>query len=123
MKTERGERIRKWLRRRFDNNVSLGIKLMAVTYADSRSGWSAVQVQVFLVFWTITFVPIKWRNGPPDNYRFVTMAEQIRQTHSQGPSLEEQEAKEAAEKADEKARLALFQKQLDEWDAKHKESE
>lgn len=109
------------MRRRFSNDISFGIKAQAVTYADHRSGWSAVQVRLHLVFWTITFVPIKWRNGPPDNYRYVTMAEQIRQVHSPGPSLEEQEEREAADKADERARLALFQKQLDEWDAKHQQ--
>lgn len=95
-----------------------GIKLHAVTYADSRSGWSAVQVYVHMLFWTITFVPIKWRNGPPDNTRWVTLAEQIRQAH--GGTLDEQERREEEEKAEEKARMEKFDKELKEWDARQK---
>lgn len=115
--TNRGERLRTWFRRRHDRKIQFGIEIYPVTYADSRAGWSAVQIHLHLVFWTITFPVIKWHNGPPDSTRYITWAEQIRATH--GPSLDEQERREQEEEDDRRARMALFDKQLKEWDARH----
>lgn len=121
--TGRGERIRAWIRKRADRTFMLGVTFRAVTFADHRSGWSGVNMEVGLGWWGFSRTVLAWKNGPPDNFRVITLAEQIRQTHRAGPSLEEQEAREAEEKADERARLELFNKQLKEYDARHQQPE
>ncbi len=118
--TGRGERIRSWFRGRcFSRTFGFGVKFRAVTFADHRSGWSGVNMEVEFGWWGFTRTVLAWKNGPRQGIAVVTLAEQIRQTHSKGPTLEEQEDREAEEKADERARLELFDKQLKEWDARH----
>ena len=74
-------------------------------------------------WWSFNPTILAWKNGPRRPYVTISLAEQIRRTHSVGPSLEEQEAREADEKADERARLELFDKRLKEWDARHQSPE
>ncbi len=119
--TSRGERIRQWFHRRWSHAFEIGVTFRAVTFADSRSGWSGVKMDVHLGWWGFSRILLAWENGPRKNYVTITLAEQIRRDHKQGPSLEEQEEREAAEKADERARMELFDKQLKEWDARHED--
>lgn len=79
--TGRGERIKRWFHRNRSHERSLGINARAVLFADSRSGWSAVQLTVSLIWWSCTLYPIRWRNPPREEFRVVTLAEQVRETH------------------------------------------
>lgn len=118
--TDRGERYAAWLRRRPDRRFAFGVAFRAVTFADHRSGWSAVWAEFSLGWWLFRVVLLRWPNKPYKEYRTISLAEQIRRDH--GPSLEETERKEAEREAEEKeaekARLALFDKMLKEHEAR-----
>lgn len=117
--TGRGERAAAWLRRRMDRRFAVGVSARPVSYADHRSGWSAVVMEVSLGWWGVCWTLLRWRSRPYKEYRTISLAEQIRRDHPTGPTLEEQERLEDEEKADERARLALFDKMLKEHDARN----
>lgn len=119
IKTARGERIRAWFYKRTSHTFGFGLTFRAVTFADSRSGWSGVNAYLALGWWNFSCTVLAWKNGPRQNYYTITLAEQIRREHSRRPSLEEQEELEAKEKAEERARLEEFDKKLKEFDAQH----
>lgn len=121
--TGRGERIRKWFQKRWGRTFDIGLTFRAVTFADHRSGWSGVNMHVGFGWWGFGRTILAWKNGPREDCRLVTLAEQISRTHAVGPSLERQEELEAEEKADERARMELFNKQLREWDARQQQTE
>jgi hypothetical protein len=118
-----GDRIREWFYARCNHTFGFGVTFRAVTFADHRSGWSGVNMHVDLGWWGFARTILAWKSGSRKEYVVITLAEQIRRSHSMGPSLEEQEEREEAEKAEELARLALFDKQLKEYNARHPKPE
>jgi hypothetical protein len=116
--TARGERIKAWFHRRASHRFAFGVAFRAVRFADSRSGWSGVRMEIDLGYWSFSPTILAWKSPVPMSYYGVPLAEQVRRDHKR---LEDQEDAEAAEKADQRARLELFDKQLKEWDARHQQ--
>jgi hypothetical protein len=80
--TGRGEWIRAWFHKRWGRSFDVGLTFRAVTFADHRSGWSGVNMHVGLGWLGFTRTIMAWKNGPRENYTTITLAEQIRQTHT-----------------------------------------
>lgn len=134
--TARGERMRDWFRSkrrdRLNREFAFGFSVRAVTFADHRSGWSALLVNVDLGWWCFTFYPVRWKNGPSDadKYRIVTLAEQVAKEHGvklrtetmaeRFKRLDEEEAKGREEQ---RTKLAEFQAELDAWEQRRKDKE
>jgi hypothetical protein len=79
--TARGLKIQSYVRRWRDHKVWFGVSFVAVTFADRRSGWQALQVSVSLGWWGWTFCPVRWRPAPRKDIQIVTLAEQVRETY------------------------------------------
>ena len=62
--TGRGERIRAWFHKQKSHTFGFGLTLRAVTFADSRSGWSGVNMYLALGWWNFGWTILAWKNGP-----------------------------------------------------------
>lgn len=81
--SERGEKLRDLFRRRSDVFTSpfvLGIEVRPVTFADHRSGWSAVRLTLNLGWWHWSFSLVRWPT-PRRRVRILSLREQLHHEH------------------------------------------
>ena len=82
--TTAGERLRNRMRNptyRYGRTWGLGLEARCVSFADHRSGTSALQVVLQLGYWLWHFYPITWPTPRQPYVPVVSLREQLEQTH------------------------------------------
>lgn len=95
---KRPEWLHNAIRKNLDGCWLFGIKIRSVTFADHRSGTSAISVVVGLgPLGVWGFYPITWQTERRPVERYVSLREQIEAVHGRGKTDEEIEEEEEAE--------------------------
>jgi hypothetical protein len=86
-----GEWLTKLTRKNYDRRWLFGCVVRSVSFADHRSGWAAILVQIGFGPWCWSAYPIWWRPEYRPAERVVTLAEQMRANHPDPDDEDESE--------------------------------